>query len=154
MTDPVDLVELIQELPKRQRGRACIVLTQHYIGQREWCSKLSKLTGAEHIDLLDHLEGTEESNKLSSFSMEGLFNYLPKQSTSQVLIVSGIEFILAIWANTPSSIEQFASNIEMWSKNPALLIVTRYNTELAHRKFTRFPDKLFVVNQQNTISLA
>ncbi len=154
MTDPVNLIELIEELPRRQRGRACIVLTQNYLDQREWCSKLSQLTGAEHIDMLDHLEGTEESKKLSSFSIEGCFNYLANQTTSQVLIVSGLEFLMATWANAPSSFEQFASIVEMWSKKPALLIVTRYNSELAQRKFTRYPDKLFVVNQQNTISLA
>ncbi len=106
MTDPVNMMELMEELPKRQRGRACIVLTQHYQGQREWSKKLSQLTGAEHIDLLDHLEGKEESNKLSLFSIEGLFNYLPNQATSQVLIVSGIEFLMATWANTPASFEQ------------------------------------------------
>lgn len=151
MSEPVDLIELTQELQTRPRGRACVILTHDYVNQKEWCEILAQETGTFHLDLLDHLEGSEEAGKLSNFSVDGLFKYLPNLSDAPVLIVSGLEFLMASWADT--SMEKFASHIEMWSKQPALLIVTEYNAELARRKFTRFPDKLFVVDQQNTISL-
>lgn len=153
MTDPIDVVELLQELPRRPRGRACVILTRDYADQKDWCVKLSHATETKHLDLLDHLAGDEGANKLSLFSIEGLFNYLQTVSDSKVLIVSGIEFLMATWSSSPNPIEKFASHIEMWSKQPALLFVTQFNNELASRKFNRFPDKLFVVDQQNTISL-
>ena len=34
MTDPIDMVALVQELPDRPRGRACIVLTHDYGHQK------------------------------------------------------------------------------------------------------------------------
>ena len=38
MSDPVNMVQLVNSLPSRPRGRACIVLTHEYEGQKEWAS--------------------------------------------------------------------------------------------------------------------
>jgi hypothetical protein len=35
MNDPVDMAKLVKNLPSRPRGRACIVLTHEYDGQKE-----------------------------------------------------------------------------------------------------------------------
>ena len=44
MSDPVNIVQLVRDLPSRPRGRACIVLTHEYEGQKEWAAELARQT--------------------------------------------------------------------------------------------------------------
>lgn len=149
----VDLIQLSKELPKRQRGRACIILTRDYPEQKTWATKLADLAGMNHVDLLDELVETGRDCKMATFSVDGLFNYLADKVDSAVLVVSGIEFIKATWAYNPKAMDQFAHQVELWSKKPALLFVMQYEPLLATMQFTRFPNLQFVVDQQNTIAL-
>lgn len=149
----VDLMQFSKALPKRQRGRACIVLTRDYLEQKSWAAKLSDNANVDHLNLLDEFTKENQLVKMSTFSVEGLFNYLEKKSSSSLLIISGIEFIKATWAHSPKrAMDQFARKVEMWNKNPALLIVMQYEPILAQMQFNRFPDLQFVIDQQNTIA--
>ena len=153
-TEAVDLIHLIEDLPKRQRGRACIILTRNYLQQKAWAAKLAGIASTVHLDLLDELAGSDKALKMAGFSVEGLFKYLENRPPTPVLVVSGIEFIKATWAYNPrKTMAQFAQQVEMWSRKPALLFVTQYDSLLANAQFRRFPDLQFVVDQQNTISL-
>jgi len=154
LSDVVNMLELVAELPKRPRGRACVVLTHDYLGQRAWAAELASQTNADHIDLLERAAVDEKlGNAISTVSATDLLPWLQKQSQSQVLIVSGIEFLTATWASRATAIEQFASQVEMWSKTPALLIVTQHDSTLANREFTRFRQYTFVVDQKGTLAL-
>jgi len=154
LSDAVNMLKLVAELPKRPRGRACVVLTHDYLGQRDWAAELANQTDADHIDLLERAADDEElGNAISTISATDLLPWLQKQSHAKVLIVSGIEFLTATWASRATAMEQFASQIEMWSKTPALLIVTQHDSTLASREFKRFRQFTFVVDQKDTLAL-
>lgn len=149
------MVKLVEELSKRPRGRACVVLTDDYMGQRPWGAKLAKQTRADHIDLLDLFAGDAGlAGRISSFPVTELFAFLEGKSSSGVLIVTGLEFIKATWSGQPDATDQFATLLETWAKSPALLFVMQFDLALAKRKFKRFPDKIFVVNQKDTLALS
>lgn len=153
-TDAVDLIKLSEELPKRLRGNACIILTRDYPKQKEWAAHLASCIGANHLNLLDDMVAPEAHCKIAEFSVDGLFKYLENRSDAPVLVVSGIEFIKATWAYNPrKTMDQFVQKVELWSKKPALLFVIQYDSFLAQTQFTRFKDLHFVVDQQNTIAL-
>ncbi len=154
MSDAVNMLELVAKLPKRPRGQACVVLTHDYLQQRAWAAELASQTEAEHVDLLERAAADENlGNAISTISATDLLPWLQKQSQSKVLIVSGIEFLAATWASRATAMEQFASQIEMWSKTPALLIVMQHDSTLANREFTRFRQYTFVVDQKDTLAL-
>ena len=154
MSGAVNMLKLVDELPKRPRGRACIVLTHDYLGQRAWATELASQANADHIDLLERAVADESlGNSISMMSATDLFPWLQKQCQLSVLIVSGIEFLTATWASRASAMEQFASQVEMWSKSPALLFVMQHDSTLANREFTRFRQFTFVVDQKDTLAL-
>jgi hypothetical protein len=53
MNEPTNMVQLVRELHSRPRGKACIVLTHEYEGQKEWAAELARQTDSGHIDLLE-----------------------------------------------------------------------------------------------------
>jgi hypothetical protein len=77
MSDPVNMVQLVGSIPSRPRGRACIVLTHEYEGQKEWAAELARQTESEHLDLLELFsEDAELSRKISQFLIPNLFEFL------------------------------------------------------------------------------
>lgn len=155
MSNPINMVKLVEEISKRPRGRACVVLTDDYMGQKSWGAELAKQTRADHIDLLDLFAGDAGlAGRISSFSVSELFTFLHGKGNSGVLIVTGMEFIKATWAGQPDATGQFATLLETWGKSPALLFVMQFDPILAKRIFKRFPDKIFVVNQKDTLALS
>ena len=53
MIDAVKMIQLVQELPTRVRGRACIVLTHEYESQEAWATELARQTSSDHVNLLE-----------------------------------------------------------------------------------------------------
>ncbi len=154
MPDAVDIVQLVRNLSTRSRGRACIVLTHEYSGQKGWASELARRTNSEYIDLLNlFAEDRSMSERLREFLVPELFEFLRDRTKAPVLIISGIEFLKATWSGQPSSIEQFASQVETWKDSPALLFVMQYDKPVATRQFLRHRQYTFVVDQKETIAL-
>jgi hypothetical protein len=154
VSDAVDIVKLVSELPRRPRGKACIVLTHDYADQTEWAAKLAARTGSEHLDLLAHFaEDPALAGDIETFSLERLFQFLAGRRSSPVLIVSGLEFLSATWAGQSDAIEQFASRVENWRTAPALLFVLQYDQTLATHRFGRHRQHTFVVDQNDTLKL-
>ena len=154
MSDFVNMVKLVAELPKRPRGRACIVLTHDYLGQRDWAAELAKQTDADHLDLLERAAADEAlGNSIAAMPVAELFALLQKQSQARVLILSGLEFLTATWSSRASAMEQFAAHVEMWTKSPALLFVMQHDSTVANRQFIRYPNRTFVVDQKDTLAL-
>ena len=154
MSDPVNMVQLVRDLPSRQRGRACIVLTHEYNGQKEWAAELARQTDSAHLDLLELFSGDAElSRKISQFLIPNLFEFLKGYDKAPVLIASGIEFLKATWSGQANSVEQFASHVETWNQKPCILFVLQYDKIIATREFRRYRQYTFVVDQKGTLAL-
>lgn len=154
MGEPVNMIDLVSELPRRRRGRACMVLTHDYAEQKEWAVKLAELTGSDHINLLEHFtEDRELSSKTGSFSVKDLFDLLKQHKGADVLIVSGIEFLKAAWSGQTTAIGQFTSIVSTWNQTPGLLFVIQYDKQLAEFNFTSRFQYTFLVDQRETLKL-
>ncbi|WP_419656003.1 uncharacterized protein Dvar_51110 [Desulfosarcina variabilis str. Montpellier] len=154
MSDPVNMVQLVSSMPSRPRGRACIVLTHEYEGQKEWAAELAHQTKSEHLNLLELFsEDAELSRKISQFLIPSLFEFLKGYDKAPVLIVSGVEFLKATWSGQTNSVEQFASHVETWNQKPCILFVLQHDKIIATRKFRRYQQYTFVVDQRETLAL-
>ncbi len=154
MSDSVNIVELVKALPSRPRGRACIVLTHAYEGQKEWAAELTRQTGSEHIDLMTHFaQDTDLSSKIGQFLVPRLFEFLKNRSATPVLIVSGMEFLKATWSGQSNVVEQFTSQIKTWDQTPCLLFAMQYDKALATYDFGRRFSYRFVIDQKDTLAL-
>ena len=154
MSGSIDIVQLVKDLPLRPRGRACIVLSRDYQGQKKWATKLASQTNSKYLNLLELFARDKTlSSKLQQFLVPNLFDFLKGQCLTSVLIVSGLEFLKATWKGQPNVMEQFASYVETWDKNPCLLFVLQYDKTLATYEFRRFRQYTFVVDQKETLAL-
>ena len=154
MSDPVDMIKLVQGLSKRARGKACVILTRDYADQKGWAMELAKQTGSEHVDLLDYFQEKQDlAEKISSLNVPRLFSLLRTISGKSVLIVTGMEFWKATWSAQHNALEDFAKHVETWTKSPAMLFVLQFDSTIAERKFTRYPQYQFVVDQKETYKL-
>lgn len=154
MNDPFNMVQLVRDLPSRPRGRACIVLTHEYGGQKEWAAELARQTDSEHLDLLEFFAQDEKlSSKIGQFLIPTLFDFLKNHSQASVLVVSGMEFLKATWAGQSNVVEQFASQLKTWNQKPCLLFVLQYDKIIATHDFGRRYQYTFVVDQKETLAL-
>jgi len=154
MSDPVNMVQLVKLMPSRPRGRACIVLTHEYKGQKEWAAELARQTNSEHFDLLElFAQDVNLGNKIGQFLIPNLFEFLKGFDKAPVLIVSGIEFLKATWSGQANSVEQFTTHVETWNQKPCLLFVLQYDKTIATREFRRYRQYTFLVDQKETLAL-
>jgi len=154
MSDPVNMVQLVRDLPSRSRGRACIVLTHEYEGQKEWAAELARQTDSEHLDLLElFAQDANLSNKIGQFLIPSLFEFLKNYCQAPVLVISGMEFFKATWTGQSNVVEQFASHVETWNQKPGLLFVLQYDKIIATREYRRYRQYTFVVDQKETLAL-
>ncbi len=154
MEEGIDVVHLAKSLSQRPRGRACIVFTHNYLEQKTWAAELAKRAGAGHLHLLDTFTDDETfSEEVGAFSVDDLFRFFTENVNDPILIVSGLEFLKATWLGQASVLEQFARQVEMWDKKPALLFVMQYDRFLASIKFERFKQYQFVIDQRDTLAL-
>ena len=154
MNEPVDIVTLVRNLPLRSSGRACIVLTHEYEGQKEWAAELARQTDSEHLDLLElFAKDAELSDKIGQFPVTKLLELLKTHDQAPVLIISGMEFLKATWVGQPNVVEQFASRVETWNQKPCLLFVLQYDKIIAAREYRRYRQYTFVVDQKETLAL-
>lgn len=157
MNELTDMVAFLRDdLPRRARGRACFVLTQDYTGQSAWADRLAALTAVPHLNVLKHFEANQDlANRASTFTVRDLFVLASAEAKGQpVLIVSSFEFLRAVWNGQPSNVEALASEVELWSRRPALVLVTQHDPALANRPYTRYPSQRTVIDQSGTVSLS
>jgi len=154
LDDPIDVVALTRSLSQRPRGRACIVFTHDYSGQKAWAAELARQSGADHLHLLDLFANEANlAENLSAFSVSDLFRLLAERGQNPILVVSGLEFLKAAWSGQSSVQEAFARQVEMWDRKPALLFVMQHDRILAAYKFERFKQHRFTVDQRDTLAL-
>ena len=153
MSDPINMLEIVKELPSRPRGKACIVFTHDYAGQKDWAEQLADMTGSDHINLLELFAGDDSlSEDLSRLTVPAFFDFLKSKRSAPVLIVSGLEFLKATWAGLSNAAEEFASRVETWRQSPCLLFVMQHDREIAERPFRRY-EHTVVIDQRETLKL-
>jgi hypothetical protein len=149
------MVQFISELKSRPRGRASVVLTHDYRGQKEWAAELARQTNSEHIDLLEYFTQDETlCDKVGQFLVPKLFEFLKGRSEFPVLIVTGMEFLKATWTGQSNAVEEFARRVETWNQSPCLLFVLQYDKTIAAHEFRRFRQYTFVIDQRETLALS
>ena len=154
MNESVDMIRFVADLVKRPKGKAAIVLTHDYAGQKQWASDLAMKTGAEHLPILDIFsEKPDLSNKLSLFTVSGLFDFIRRQSKANIAIVSGFEFLKSTWSGQSSAKKEFANRVHTWPCTPHILFVVQHDTVLASHEFGRRYRYRFIVDQKDTIKL-
>lgn len=154
MDKTVNIIDLTKSLPRRPRGKACIVFTHDYLEQKAWAAELASQAGAPHIHLLDVFANDEAlAGNVETFSINDFFSFLSEGAESPIIVVSGLEFLVAMWVGQAYFVEQFARQIEMRDKLPALLIVMQSYPPLAKWKFNRIKDHVFIVDQRDTFAL-
>ena len=154
MNEPVDMVQLVRDLPSRPRGKACIVLTHEYGGQKEWAAELARRTDSEHLDLLElFAQDAKLSSKIGQFLVPGFFEFLKNHSQASVLVVSGMEFLKAAWIGQSNAVDQFLSQLKTWDKCPSLLFIMQHDKTIASYDFGRRYHLTFVVDQKKTLKL-
>ncbi|NQT57229.1 MAG: hypothetical protein HQ551_13485 [Desulfobacteraceae bacterium] len=155
MSDSVNMIQFVTELARRPKGRAAVVLTYEYEGQKEWAAQLARQTNSEHINLLELFsKDLALSNGIEQFLVRNVFDFLKDRSQAPVLIISGMEFLKATWTGQSNSVEEFASQVQTWNKSPCLLFVLQYDKLLARYDFgQRFRQYTFVVDQKETLAL-
>jgi hypothetical protein len=154
MSEPIDIIKIVKELPLRRRGRACIVLTNDYRNQSKWANDLANKTDSKYINLLELFnEDNNLNNNIRHFNVSKLFELLKSHKDFPVIIISNMEFLKATWVGQPNALKQFVSNIETWNNPPGLLFVIQYDKYIATRRFKRYPQYSFVVDQKETLAL-
>ncbi len=154
MSNAINIVQLVRDLPSRPRGRACFVLTHEYVGQKEWAEELAQRTNSEHLNLLEIF--TQDKNlggKIGQFLIPNFFEFLKNHCQAPVLVISGMEFLKATWAGQSNIVEQFASHVETWNQKPCLVFVLQYDKIIATREYRRYRQYTFVVDQKETLAL-
>jgi len=154
MNEPVNMISLVKELPSRPRGRACIVLTHEYDGQKEWAAELARQTDSEHIELLELFTKDQAlSGNLGRCTVAWLFGFLKDRTSKPVLIVSGMEFLKATWMAQSNAINDFARQVQTWDKKPCLLFVLQCDKTLVTYDFGQRYQYQYVVDQKETLAL-
>lgn len=155
MSDAVNMVEFVKgDLSARPRGRAAVVLTRDYAGQKAWAAELARQTDAAHIHLLDQFAADPKlAADISGFLVDPFFDYVAEQVDTKVLIVSGMEFLKATWSGSPSAVGQFAGRVQTWQKSPCLLFVLQHDPALASHDFGSRYGYCFIVDQKDTFQL-
>jgi hypothetical protein len=152
----LDLKKFSSALTAR-RNKAAMLLTPDLPSQRPYAEQIAEAVGAVHLDMLDRfLSDTSLTEKLAGFSSDDLFKFLAAQK-SPLLIVSGIEFLLAAWISQGDAKQvklNLCQQIELWEQNPALLLVVQQDSVFADYQQTRHTGSQIVIQLSQTLSLA
>jgi hypothetical protein len=154
LSETIDMLRFVEGLVSRPKARAAMVMTHDYATQKAWAADLAIQTAAEHLHLLDRFsEDLELAGNLSRFSIPHFFEFLPKQCSGKVLIVSGMEFLKATWSGQASATQEIARRIQTWNRSPCLLFVLQFDEALASYDFGTRYQYQFIVDQKETYQL-
>lgn len=151
----LDLIQfLTNDLPAR-RNKAALLLTPDIQAQRTCAEQIATAAGAVHFDVLDHFQSDAAlAEQLAGFSLDDLFKLVAAQK-SPLLVVSGIEFLLAAWisqGDAKQEKEKLCKKIELWENAPAILFVVQQDPVLASYKPKRHTVQL-VIELSQTLAL-
>lgn len=153
----LDLLKFSRELVTR-RNKAALLLTQDLREQHAHAAQVASALGAPHFDVLDRFHNDPTlADQIAGFSASDFFKLLAAQKSQPLLVVSGIEFLLAAWL-TQGDAKQVKRNlcqqIELWERAPAFLLVTQHDPVFAAYEPTRHTGSQVVIELSQTLSLA
>jgi len=155
----LDLLKFCHELLAR-RNKAALLLTPDLREQRACAAKIAAATGATRFDVLDVFQADATlTERLSGFSSDQFFALVAAQKAQPLLIVSGLEFLLAAWLSqdNPKEVKRrLCHQIEMWEgrDKPPFLLVTQQDPVFAAYTPSRFTDGPLVIKLSQTLSLS
>lgn len=155
----LDLLKFCRGLPAR-RNKAALLLTPDLHEQRACAAQIAAATDATHLDVLDAFRvDATLMERFAGFSSDEFFALVAAQKVQPLLIVSGLEFLLAAWLSqdNPNEVKRrFCHQIEMWEgrhKQPFLL-VTLEDPVFASYAPGRFTDGPLVIKLSQTLSIS
>lgn len=154
----LNLLQFCRELPAR-RNKAALLLTSDIREQRAYAAQIATAANARHFDVLDAFQADGAlTSRLAGFSSDDFFRLLTEQK-APLLIVSGLEFLLAAWLSqgNPKDVKrQFCQQIELWDgrDNPAFLLVTQQDAVFASYEPTRYTGSRIVIPLSETQALS
>jgi hypothetical protein len=152
----LDLLEFSKELIAR-RNKAALLLTPDVTEQRAYANKLAGSVDAPHFDVLDRFQSdTKLSERLGGFSMGDLFALIAEQRLHSLVIISGVEFVLAAWLSQedPKHVKhELCKKVELWERTPAFILVAQYDPVMAAYKPSRHTAGHLVIKLSETLSL-
>jgi hypothetical protein len=156
MPELEDMHQFAARLLER-RNRAALLLTPDLPGQQDYAARLAGALNAMHFDALSRFQEDETLlSRLSYFSSDELLALIAEQQDHPLVVVSGIEFLLAAWISQgePKQVKQsLCQKIELWQQSPAFILVTHEDPVFAAFQPKRFPGSRVVLHTSQTLAL-
>lgn len=153
----LDLIKFSRELATR-RNKAALLLTPDIREQHACAAGIAAATGAPHFDVLDRFQADPTlADRLGGFSTDDLFKLIADHKPQPLLVVSGIEFLLAAWlaqGEAKSVKRSLCQQIELWERSPAFLIVAQHDSVFAAYQPARHTGSRVIIELSQTLSLA
>lgn len=151
----IDLRAFTKELIAR-RNKAALLLTPEISQQRAYAAQVAAAVGGFHLDVLDLFQADPSlTARLSAFSLDDLFTLIGERK-EPLLIVSGIEFLLAAWLSQgqPKEVKRtLCHRVELWEKSPAFLLVTHHDPIFADYRPERYRGAQLILEMSKTLAL-
>ena len=152
----LDLLKFSRALADR-RNKAALLLTPDLREQHAVAAQLAGALSTPHLDVLERFHSnTQLVDQIAGFSPADFFKLVATQKSSPLLIISGLEFLLAAWlaqGDAKQVKQNFCQQIELWSQKPAFLLVTQHDPVFAAYAPTRHSGQL-IIELSQTLALA
>ncbi len=152
----LDLIQFSRELATR-RNKAALLLTPGLREQHACAAGIAAAIGAPHFDVLDRFQADPTlAGRLAGFSADDLFKLIAAQKSQPLLVVSGIEFLLAAWLSQGEAKQvkrSLCQQIELWERPPAFLLVTQHDPIFAAYQPARHTGSRVIIELSQTLAL-
>lgn len=140
-----------------RRNRAALLLTPDLAGQRDYAAQLAGVLDALHLDVLSRFQEDDALlSRISYFSSDELLSLIAEHRDSRLVVVSGVEFLLAAWISQ-GEVKQvkraLCEKVELWVGEPAFILVTHEDPVLADYQPTRHRGSRVVLRTSDTLAL-
>jgi hypothetical protein len=152
----LDLIKFSSELAAR-RNKAALLLTPDVREQHNLAARLANTLSVPHLDVLDRFRAdTELTEQIAGFAPTDFFKLVGKEKSAPLLVISGIEFLLASWiaqSDAKQVKRNFCQQIELWSQKPAFLLVAQQDSIFAEYLPTRHTGSPIIIQLSQTLAL-
>lgn len=156
MPELEDMHQFAARLLER-RNRAALLLTPDLPGQQAYAARLAGALNAMHFDALSRFQADATLlSRLSYFSSDDLLALIAEQRDHRLVVVSGIEFLLAAWISQgePKQVKHsLCQKIELWVADPAFILVTHEDPVFASYQPERHRGSRVVLHTSQTLAL-
>jgi hypothetical protein len=152
----LDLVTFSNELATR-RNKAALLLTPDVREQGAIAAQVAVALGVPHMNVLDRFRADDKLvDQIAGFSPADFFRLIAREKSSSLLVISGLEFLLATWLAQGDAKQvklNFCQQVELWSQKPAFLLVTQQDPVFAAYQPTRHTGSQVIIEFSKTLAL-